>query len=135
MVSSCIKMLARNEFLRYWPLEEIRNAHSRDFRLQYFRKGTIITSGADEIRKLIFIKNGSCQVLRRVVKRQAFCANPNITQSKNLLTERYRSVSSANSFFRSKPQVVFVHEKRLDVGDMFGIECHFDVGHKGLYFR
>ena len=68
MVNSCIEILKKNQYLRYWPLEEIRDANPRDFRLQYFRKGTIITSGIDDMRKLIFIKHGSCQVFRQVKK-------------------------------------------------------------------
>ena len=46
--------------------EKIKDANARDFRLQYFRKGTLITSGSDPLRKLIFVKNGSCQVIRKV---------------------------------------------------------------------
>ena len=56
MVNSSILMLRQNKFLSHWPLEEIRKAKPKDFRLQYFRKGTIITSSRDSIRKLAFVK-------------------------------------------------------------------------------
>ena len=46
--------------------EKIKDAKAKDFRLQYFRKGTLITSGQDALRKLIFVKNGSCQVIRKM---------------------------------------------------------------------
>ena len=56
MVNSSILMLRQNKFLTHWPLEEIRKAKPKDFRLQYFRKGTIITSSRDSMRKLAFVK-------------------------------------------------------------------------------
>ena len=46
--------------------DKIKDAKAKDFRLQYFRKGTLITSGQDPLRKLIFVKNGSCQVMRKM---------------------------------------------------------------------
>ena len=85
MVNASIKILQKNIFLKHWPLgnvcviyaikckpiytrvkEKIKDAKAKDFRLQYFRKGTLITSGQDALRKLIFVKNGSCQVIRKM---------------------------------------------------------------------
>ena len=151
MVNSSILMLRQNKFLSHWPLEEIRKAKPKDFRLQYFRKGTIITSSRDSIRKLAFVKKvnyltiiynyfvfdliwfqGSCNIYRQVVKQKK--AAVFIPRAAARATRH-----TSKCFFESKNEVskdpVFVDEKRLEPGDFFGIDLHFGIGRRGLFFK
>ncbi|CAG5097276.1 Oidioi.mRNA.OKI2018_I69.XSR.g15006.t1.cds [Oikopleura dioica] len=110
VVKAAMKLLQKNPFLRYWPLDRIKGASTSDFRLQYFRKGTVITTGNAAQRELIFVKLGSCQVVRRC---------------------QYSRVMSAGS----NPYETWIEERRLDSGDMFGFECQFDVRFKGIVYK
>jgi len=132
MVNSSILMLRQNKFLTHWPLEEIRKAKPKDFRLQYFRKGTIITGSRDSMRKLAFVKKGSCNIYRQVVKRKK--AAVFIPRAATRATRH-----TSKCFFESEKEIskapVFVDEKRLEPGDFFGIDLHFGIGRRGLFFK
>jgi len=125
MVNASIKILQKNIFLRYWPLEKIKDANARDFRLQYFRKGTLITSGSDPLRKLIFVKNGSCQVIRKVD--QTRDRRTGIVQT----TQFHRRNVSPTCLPPEISKTVFLREKRLDTGDIYGLEMHFSLENTG----